>query len=215
MTSPPPGPTPPVPSARHGHGDFVGPWYAWWPGDPLPALPPLPGFEAMLADNDQALAALARLDVDDVAKLRRACNRPYMARLAGEPVAYGWSTGSVVEIGELGLVFTLPPGERYLWGFATEERWRGRGLYPRLLQAIMRHEGTAAARYWIGHTPDNTASASGILKAGFGRVGDVYRLPGGRFALVPVGPLDRARVGAALLGADLLGTGDDGRPPAE
>ena len=210
MTVPPPGLDRPGAA-----GDFVGPWYAWWPGDPLPALPPLSGFVAAPADDDRALAALARLDGEEVAKLRRAGNRPYVARLAGEPVAYGWATGSVVEIGELGLVFTLPPGERYLWGFATEERWRGRGLYPRLLQAIMLHEGTEAARYWIGHTPDNTASASGILKAGFGRVGDVYRLPSGRFALVPVGPLDRARVGAALLGADLLGAGDDGRSPAE
>src|SRR5205823_5619043 len=97
-------------------GDFVGPWYAWWPGDPLPALPPLPGFSAAPADDDRAFAALARL----------------------------------------------------------------------------------------GHEPNTTASARGILKAGLGRVGDVYLRPAGRLELVPVGPIERARAGAAVLGAALL-----------
>jgi RimJ/RimL family protein N-acetyltransferase len=189
-------------------GDFVGPWYAWQPGDPLPTLPPLPGFTAAPADDDRALAALARLGIDEMMALRHAGNRPYIVRLAGELVAHGWSTDSTVEIGELGLRFTLPPGERYLWGFATEERWRGRGVYPRLLQAILRLEEAGDARYWIGHEPDNAASARGILRAGFRRVGDVFRLPTGRLALVPVGPIERARVGAALLGADLRADGD-------
>jgi RimJ/RimL family protein N-acetyltransferase len=188
-------------------GDFVGPWYAWQPGDPLPLLPPLPGFIAGPADDDRALAALAGRDVDEVMALRRAGNRPYVARLAGELVAHGWSTDGTVEIGELDLTFTLPPGERYLWGFATEARWRGRGIYPRLLQAVLRREG-AAARCWIGHEPDNTASARGIVKAGFRRVGDVFRLPTSRLTLVPVGPIERARVGAALLGADLRADAD-------
>src|SRR5436190_4002885 len=51
-------------------GDFVGPWYAWWPGDPLPALPPLPGLSAAPADDDRALTALARLGVEEVALSR-------------------------------------------------------------------------------------------------------------------------------------------------
>lgn len=195
-------------------GDFVGPWYAWWPGDPLPALPPLPGLVVAPADDDPALAALARIGVEDVATIRRAGNQPYLACLAGEPVACGWSTGSAVEIGEIGLAFTLPPGERYLWGFATTPQRRGRGIYPRLLQAILRHEAATTARYWIGHTPENQASARGILKAGFHRVGNVYRLATGRFVLVPSGPIDRARVGAKLLGAELYGDSDGSRHPA-
>ena len=184
-------------------GDFVGPWYAWQPGDSLPPLPPLPGFVAGPADDDRALAALAGRGIDEVMALRRVGNRPYVARLAGELVAHGWSTDRTVEIGEVGLRFALPPDERYLWGFVTEARWRGRGVYPRLLQAILRQEGAGDVRCWIGHEPDNVASARGILKAGFRRVGDVYRLPTGRLALDPVGPIERARAGAALLGADL------------
>lgn len=216
MASAHPGPPAPAAPARRGPGgDFVGPWYAWWPGDRLPALPPLPGFTATPADDDWTLTALARTGVEELARRRRAGNRPYLACLAGEPVAHGWATGSTVEIGELGLAFTLPPGERYLWGFATVERWRGRGLYPRLLRAIMRHEGREDARYWIGHEPDNEASGRGILKAGFRRVGDVYRRPTGGFVLVPVGPSARARVGAALLGAALHGADADERSAVE
>lgn len=183
-------------------GAFVGPWYAHWPGDPLPALPPLPGLAVSPADDDRALATLAGLDTPTIAARRRAGKRPYLATLGGVPVAHGWSTGGAVEIGELGLTFALPPGNRYLWGFATAPPWRGRGIYPRLLQAILRLEGPAA-RTWIGHEPHNAASARGILKAGFRQVGTVFQAPTGGFLLVPTGPPARARAGAAILGAAL------------
>jgi GNAT superfamily N-acetyltransferase len=183
-------------------GDFVGPWYARWPGDPLPDLPPLPGFTAAPAEDDHLLATLAEIALVEVAARRRAGNLPYLAHLHGEPVAVGWSTGTTLEIGELDLRLALPTGNRYLWGFVTLPARRGLGLYPRLLQAILRLEG-ADIRAWIGHEPPNTASARGILKAGFRRVGDVFRTPAGTFVLTPTGPLDRARAGAALLGATL------------
>jgi GNAT superfamily N-acetyltransferase len=191
-------------------GDFVGPWYVRWPGDPLPALPPLPGFTAAPAEDDRTLAALAGVELAEVAARRRAGNRPYLARLDGEPVALGWSTGTAVEIGELDLAFTLPPGNRYLWGFVTAPAWRGRGLYPRLLQAILRAEG-ADIRAWIGHEPGNTASARGILRAGFRCVGHVFRTPAGIFVVTPTGPIERARAGAALLGATLHGENESSR----
>ena len=185
-------------------GDFVGPWYAHWPGDPLPSLPPLSGLAIAPATDDSALAALAECDPAEVTARRAAGNTPYLAYLAGQAVACGWSTASIVEIGELGLTFTLPPDNRYLWGFVTAPQYRGRGLYPRLLQAIIRAEGSAT-RAWIGHEPHNTASARGILNAGFRRVGDVFRTPAGTFLLIPAGPPDRARAGADLLGATLHG----------
>ena len=184
-------------------GDFVGPWYVRWPGDELPVLPPVSGFAVAPADDDGILAALAGIALAEVVARRRAGNRPYLARLGGEPVALGWSTGTAVEIGELDLAFTLPPGNRYLWGFVTLPAWRGRGIYPRLLQAILRAEGDEV-RAWIGHEPHNDASARGILKAGFGCVGNVFRTSDGSFALTPTGPGEHAEAGAALLGAALL-----------
>jgi hypothetical protein len=190
-------------------GDFVGPWYVRWPGDPLPSLPPLPGFIAAPADDDRTLAALAGIDLAEVAARRRAGNQPYLAQLDGDPVALGWSTGNIIEIGELDITAPLPPGNRYLWGFVTVPAQRGRGLYPRLLQAILRAEG-ADIRAWIGHEPDNTASSRGILKAGFRCVGHVFRIPDGTFVVTPTGPVERARAGAAILGAALS---DEGEPP--
>lgn len=191
-------------------GEFVGPWYTWWCGDPLPALPVLPGFTAVVADDERTLAALARIDIATVAAWRRAGNQPYLAYLCGEPVGYGWTTGHRLEIGELGLSRVLPPGDRYLWGFATVERWRGRGVYRHLLQAIVHHEARGGTRFWIGHTPENRASATSIPRAGFHRVGDVYRLPTGQLVLAPVRPFERARIGAAVLGAALAEPGEEG-----
>ena len=182
---------------------YIGSWHAWWPGDPLPDLPPLTGFAAAPAGDDRALAALAGVEMAAVTTWRAAGNQPYLAWLDDRPVACGWSARGVVEIGEIGLTFTLPPGDRYLWGFVTAPPWRGRGLYPRLLQAILRHEGLTCFRYWIGHEPGNEASVKGMASAGFRRIGDVYRQPGGGFLLAPAGPLERAGRGAALLGAAL------------
>lgn len=194
-------------------GDFVGPWYVRWPGDALPVLPPVSGFAVAPADDDGIRAVLAGIERAEVAARRRAGNRPYLASLDGEPVALGWSTGTSVEIGELDLTFALPPGNTYLWGFVTAPAWRGRGCYPRLLQAILRAEGDEV-RAWIGHEPHNDASARGILKAGFGCVGDVFRTPTGGFVLSPKGSLDRAEAGAALLGATLLPPSRAGTNPA-
>lgn len=193
-------------------GIFVGAWYTRWPGDPLPALPPLPFLAIAPANDDRVLAALAGSTLNEVAAHRAGGNRPYLAYLDGEAVACGWCTGVAIEIGELDLAFSLPSGNRYLWGFVTAAPWRGRGLYPHLLQAMLRGEcGDDANRAWIGHAPDNVASARGILKAGFRRVGDVFFAPGGGFNFVPVGPLDRARAGAALLGATLHDRPDPAR----
>lgn len=162
------------------------------------ALPPLPGFAAAPADDDRALAALSGIAVSTLAARRQAANQPYVAYLAAEPVACGWSASASGQIGELGLTFVLPPGERYLWDFATLPSWRGRGIYPHPLQAILRHDAAKHSRHWIGHDPDNVASARGILKVGFRSVGNVYRLP-----------IERARLGADLLGATLAHSSDD------
>lgn len=182
-------------------GEIVGPWYAWWPGDPLPALPALPGFVAGPVMDDAAFAAASGLPPTEIAARRAVGDRPYLATVGGEAVGWGWSATRRLAIGELGIARTLPPHDRYLWAFETAEAWRGRGVYPLLLQAILRHEAPEGARSWIGHDPGNVSSARGIARAGFCRVGVLYRSPGGDFTLIPTGPLDRARVGAALLGA--------------
>jgi len=186
------------------NGDFVGPWYAWWPGDPLPALPGFPGFAAAPVTDDAAFAALSGLSAAAIAARRANGDRPYLATVDGMGVGWGWSATRHLSIGELGIARALPPTDRYLWAFETRPDWRGRGIYPLLLQAILRHEEREGARSWIGHDPGNAASARGIVKAGFGRVGAIHRAADGGYLLVPDGPLDRARLGAPLLGARVL-----------
>ena len=109
----------------------------WWSGDPLPALPPLPGLRTAVTDDLPLLARLADLDQAEVAARVAGGHRPYLAWLGAEPVAYGWVAGAGATIGELGVAFALPRGDRYLWDFATLPAWRGRGVYPHLLRGII------------------------------------------------------------------------------
>src|SRR5690554_1102890 len=109
----------------------------WWRGDDLPALTPLQDFTAGPTDDAGLLARLAALEIAEVQRRLDEGHRPYVAWLGGEPVAYGWVATHTAEVGELDVVITLPQGECYLWDFATLPAWRGRGIYPRLLQAIL------------------------------------------------------------------------------
>ena len=184
-------------------GEPAGPLYTWWRGDPLVELPALPGLAIERARELDLLAELSGLPLSEVQARVDAGHRPYLARLDGTPVAYGWVATRSASIGALGISFSVPLRNRYLWDFVTLPRWRGRGIYPRLLQAILRRE-EEADRFWIGHDAPNVASARGILKAGFTRVGEIYWLPDGSLAMAAVGSRDRARAGAALLGLRLL-----------
>ena len=122
----------------------------------------------------------------------------------GVPAAYGWVATLSASIGELSLEFSLPASDRYLWDFVTLPEWRGRGIYPRLLQGIVEAEGVQAERFWIIHAPENAASGSGVTKAGFESVGDLSFLREAGVGTVALARADRARVGAALLGVQFF-----------
>jgi GNAT superfamily N-acetyltransferase len=175
----------------------------WWRGDALPTLAPLAGFRAGVTDDAALLAGLAALDPAEVRARLDGGHSPYVASLDGDPVAYGWVAGVGATIGELGVTFVLPPGDRYLWDFATLPAWRGRGVYPHLLRAIVAGEADAA-RLWIIHAPENPASARGIVKAGFAPVGELSFRADGAAGFRARGRPARARVGAALLRLPLL-----------
>lgn len=174
----------------------------YWKNDPLQTLAPLPGFEVRLADDDAQLAVLNRIPVAEVRARRASGHRPYVGVIDGTPVTYGWAATRHAEIGELGLRFALPDGDRYLWDFATLPAWQGRGLYPRLLQGIV--EAEAAERFWIIHAPENLPSGAGMAKAGFEAVGQLSFRQDGSVALIALGMRDRPQTGAALLGVPLV-----------
>jgi GNAT superfamily N-acetyltransferase len=186
----------------------AGSLWAWWRDDPMPALPQFAGLQASAAEADGAVAALTGYTVPQVSRGRQSGHRPYVARLDGPPVAYGWSASRRGSFGPQETTFSIPPRNRYLWGFVTLPAWRGRGIYPRLLQAIVRDEWQDADRFWALHDARNRPSARGLVKAGCSLVGHVYFLAEGAFGLVPVGPTERARAGAALLGMPVVAPPD-------
>lgn len=148
------------------------PFATWWRGDPLPDLPPLPDFTAHTSTDIALLAGLKQASQQSIEARLRQGHLCYVASLDTTPVAYGWMATRQGGIDEFQFSFTIPPHNGYLWDFQTLPPWRGRGIYPHLLQEIIRQE-TTMERFWIGYEIDNVTSARGIYKAGLHYVGDI------------------------------------------
>jgi len=126
----------------------------------------------------ELLARLGTTTVADV--LYRLYNEhvAFIAYINDEPAGFGWMARSKAMIGELNHELSLPVHSRYLWNFRTMESFRGHGVYPALLQYIIRHEKQSAHRFWIIHAPENRSSLKGIQKTGFRFVGRLYTSSG-------------------------------------
>jgi hypothetical protein len=177
----------------------IGRLHAWWKGDPLPTFSLLQGLSLAPTDDGRLICALAAMTPAEFQARANQGHQPWLARIDREPVGWGWSASSSLSIGELGIACRLPAGNRYLWDFVTVAPWRGRGIYPRLLQAIVSSD-PGGERFWVGHDLPNVASARGITKAGFQEVGVVCRLSSGAFELVPCGSAHRAEAASVLFG---------------
>ena len=177
---------------------LVGHFYAWWDGDALPMLAPPPGIVMAPGRNADDVAAAMGTGSDRVRERMQRHHQPWLMWMGDDPIGWGWVATREAAIAELGVTLTLPPGDRYLWDFMILPAWRGRGLYPALLRAILSEE--EAARFWIGHDAGNTASARGIAKAGFRSVGSVRRTAHDQLEFVPHDPSERALAAASLLG---------------
>jgi GNAT superfamily N-acetyltransferase len=175
----------------------------WWRSDPLPSLSVVPSFHAAMSDDDVMLARLNRISLAEVRARRHDGHRPYVGRLQGLPVAYGWVATRSASIGELNLTITLSQRDRYLWDFATLPAWQGRGLYPRLLQAILDQE-LEAERFWIIYAPENLPSGAGMRKAGLVAATELSFDADRQVRLAALGTLERARTAAELLGVPLV-----------
>jgi hypothetical protein len=176
----------------------------WWAADDMPQLDTLNGLTVATAADDEVLARINYISIAEVQSRRSGGHRPFIAYMNGVPAAYGWVATKRASIGELKLDFAIPADERYLWDFATVADWQGYGIYPRLLQAILRAEGHSASRFWIIYAPENLPSGAGMQKAGFSSVGQLSFTREGRVVLVPLDAPDRARQGANLLGVPFV-----------
>ncbi len=172
----------------------------WWSEDGQAPIRTLPGLKVECPVGSAELATIAQLAEPEIRRRRADGHRPYLARVDGALAAYGWVATRSCSIGELGLEFELPVGNRYLWDFQTLPEFRGRGIYPRLLVDIIRRECPPATRLWIIHAPENLPSGAGIARAGFLPVAELSFGEDGRPALAVVGNADRAEAGAKLLG---------------
>jgi GNAT superfamily N-acetyltransferase len=179
----------------------------WWRGDALPTLDPLPDFHVEASRDESLIARITGLDRSQARERLAGGHQPYLAYIGAVAAGYGWLAQQTAEIGELGLRFTLPPAERYLWDFATLPAWQGYGIYPRLLQHILRQQPPAVDRVWIIYAPENTPSGAGMNKAGLVVAGQLSFDLDGRVGLAPLGGGERAPAGAALLGVSIIERG--------
>jgi GNAT superfamily N-acetyltransferase len=183
----------------------LGPFYVWrrgWPLPPVAARLDRP----LTIESTLPPGPLGAIPSEEGARRLADGHALFAARIDGDLAGYGWSASRRAHIGGLDLFLTIPPDERYLWDFETMPAYRGRGVYPLLLQAILRRQSDEADGFWIGHDPRNDASRRGILKAGFRIAGHIWRLSNGTLAVVgaPDVETEVAERGAALFGLSLI-----------
>jgi GNAT superfamily N-acetyltransferase len=154
----------------------------------VPEMTPLPQLSVRRESDPAAMARLQKKSIEEMTRRFARGHRAYVASWNGEAISWGWVATSEAEIGELRINFAIPAGERYLWNFVTLPSHRGLGIYPRLLNEIVRLESIEAERFWIAYAPENRASGSGIRKAGFVTYAELSFDASGRPAVQPVSP---------------------------
>ncbi len=198
----------PEPSEPFAFGKPMWLLWSWCRGDALPVCERVSGLTVEESKDALLLSHLMGIPEAALREQLWLGHRAYLARLGTLPVAVGWSaTGDVAVLGGR-VTLHVPPHHRYLYGFVTHPDWRGRGIYPHLLQAILRIE--EQEYFWIIHLLENTSSQRGIHKAGFRVAGRFFFFSTGGLGLVPPpGDSERAQVAAHLLGLPLRGETED------
>ena len=140
----------------------------------LPTIKKPEGLRIEESTDVMLLAAMGEITVEEVIKRLANNHSAFITYIHDQPAAFGWMARSKAIIGELNHELILPEGNRYLWNFRTLTDFRGLGIYPALLQYIIRHESKRANQFWIIHAPENKSSLSGIVKAGFEYAGKLY-----------------------------------------
>ncbi|HZR40677.1 MAG TPA: GNAT family N-acetyltransferase [Ktedonobacteraceae bacterium] len=182
--------------------------WSWCRGDALPICESVSGLTVEESKHVELLSHLMGIPEAALREQLGLGHRAYLTRLETLPVAVGWSaTGEVAMFGGR-VTLHVPPNNRYLYGFVTHPAWRGRGIYPHLLQAILRTE--EQEHFWIIHLIENTSSQRGIHKAGFRVAGRLSFFPTGGFGLIaPPEDSERAQLAQHLLGLPPIGETQD------
>ncbi len=176
----------------------------WWRGDTLPELPALQLFSAQISSDKALIAKMSNVSVQEVEARMQSGNSAYVAFIEEAPVAYGWVATQSAGVREIQLSFTLPPHNSYLWDFQTLPEWRGRGVYPHFLQAILRQEMHFVERFWILYKPGEIAAEKSIRKAGFHFLGELVLSEGHVSGITLFNNSERAHIGAAILNLPIV-----------
>jgi hypothetical protein len=97
--------------------------------------------------------------------------------VAGEIASTCWVSSNAEWLGEMERSFVPEPGAAYVWDCATKPVYRGRHLYPELLEEILHRLSNAGfRRVWIATEWKNWRSARGIRRSGFQSVGVVVTI---------------------------------------
>jgi len=86
----------------------------------------------------------------------------YLAQWDGVPVGFGWCFASSPLLTRAG----YGPDAVYLGGFSVREPYRGRGIYPVLLQQMCADLPNGAVAV-VQTSPTNQSSINGLRKAGY------------------------------------------------
>ena len=114
-------------------------------------------------------------------------------RVAGEIASTCWVSSTAEWLGEIEQSFVPEPGAAYVWDCATKPIYRGRHLYPELLEEILRRLSVAGyRRAWIATEWKNWRSARGVRRSGFQPVAVVVTISWAGLRLVSVIPNARA-----------------------
>ncbi len=148
--------------------------YTFSTKSPVPTLKQIQGLHIEESTDITLLSQMGGITKGEVVERLANDNLAFIAFFNGQPAAFGWMARGRARIGELAHDFVLPLRNRYLWNFRTMAEFRGRGIYPLLLQYILQYEGAKAERFWIIHAPENRSSSKGIRKAGFRYLGKLY-----------------------------------------
>ena len=179
----------------------VGLLWSWWRGDALNRPSASKELNVFTSKDVDELAHVFNYKPDEVEQRFQSGHTVYIAA-SDEWVACGWSASGQTSFGVPEVPFTVPKDNRYLLDFITLSAWRGKGVYPYLLQSILSHERTEADRFWVIHEASNHASARGIKKAGFSLAAEVCRVEGS-LALKAI-DVTRTKAGAGVLGLPVL-----------
>ncbi|WP_018614339.1 GNAT family N-acetyltransferase [Segetibacter koreensis] len=124
--------------------------------------------------NPLFLSDLCDITIEEAHNRLANNNLAFVAYINDEPAAFGWIALGKAKIGELNHEFAMPQNYGYLWNFRTLVAYRGLGIYPALLQYIIKYHKPQTSHFWIIHAPENKSSLRGIIKAGFTYVGNLY-----------------------------------------